>query len=759
MIKRIKLRSLFIGGCITLFFLVLVGRVFWIQVLQGDFWQKRAADTWAHTTIIRAQRGQITDRNGSMLASDVPAYTVVVEPDVIQEQGIRDEVVEGLHGILNKPVSELEELIDAKDKDGNLYKNREVRNEGWKVDQEVADKITEFAKKLEKEHDIRETGVGWVKDQKRYYPKDSLAAHVLGYTDRDGKAVAGLEYFYDKLLKGTDGYLDYQSDGKGVKLPDAAETYKPVVNGDKLRLTIDSTIQYYIEDAMKEAYDEYQPKSMTVIAADPNTMEILGMANLPTFNPNEYWKTQDQGDFYNHAIKSIYEPGSTFKIVTLAGTVQEKLFDPNAKFQSGQIRIKGYSRPLHDIKRAGWGQITYLEGVKRSSNVAFVKLGYEMLGQDKLKQYIDNFGFDEKTGIDLPGEVKGRITPEWPVEFATLAYGHGKVQVTPIQQLAAVSAVANGGKLLKPHMVKEIADPNTGKVTVTKPEVVRQVISAETAKKTGSYLEQVVADQEIGTGRHAYIEGYRVAGKTGTAIKVEGQNYDNSKVLVSFIGYAPVNDPKIAVIVIIDEPNAEVGGGTAAAPVFKKIVSQSLEYMGVPKVYTEKDKKAGKAQTAAASVRKTPNLVGQNMKSAKEELIDQGFDFESVGGGPSVVSQYPAAGTALSSGQKVYLLSEQGDKPTIPDLRGESLRDALEVLTLLKVGIQVDGEGYVSKQQESVNNGKTKVSLTLKPDEQMGEESDTASAEAGDPSTQPTSELTSELTSDLNTGENAASSN
>ncbi|MFD1772959.1 penicillin-binding transpeptidase domain-containing protein [Paenibacillus rhizophilus] len=757
MIKRIKLRSLFIGGCITLFFLVLVGRVFWIQVLQGDFWQKRAADTWAHTTIIKAQRGQITDRNGSMLASDVPAYTVVVEPDVIQELGIRDEVVEGLHGILNKPVPELEDLIDAKDKDGNLYKNREVRNEGWKVDQEVANKITEFEKKLEKEHDIRETGIGWVKDQKRYYPKNSLAAHVLGYTDRDGNAVAGLEYFYDKLLKGSDGYLDYQSDGKGVKLPDAAETYKPVVNGDNFKLTIDSTIQYYIEDAMKEAYEKYQPKSMTVIAADPNTMEILGMANLPTFNPNEYWETQDQGDFYNHAIKSIYEPGSTFKIVTLAGTVQEKLFDPNATFQSGYIMIG--KRRLNDL-RGGWGEITYLDGVKHSSNVGFVKLGYEMLGRDKLIQYIDNFGFDDKTGIDLPGEVKGRITPEWPVEFATLAYGHGKVQVTPIQQLAAVSAVANGGKLMKPHMVKEIEDPNTGKTTVTKPEVIRQVISADSARKTGSYLEQVVADQKIGTGRHAYIEGYRVAGKTGTAIKVGANGeYDRTKNLVSFIGYAPVNDPKISVIVIMDEPKGDVGGGTAAAPVFQKIVSQSLEYMGVPKVYAETDKNGKKSGDNAVSARTAPNLVGQTMKSAKELLIDQGFDFESVGGGPSVVSQYPAAGTALSSGQKVYLLSEQGDKPTIPDLRGESLRDALEVLTLLKVGIQVDGEGYVSKQQESVNNGKTKVTLTLKPDEQMGEESDTVSTEAGDPSTQPTSESASESTSDLNTGENAASSN
>ncbi|MNM14114.1 Penicillin-binding protein 2B [compost metagenome] len=735
MVKRIKLRSLFIGGCITLFFLVLVGRVFWIQVLQGDFWQKKASDTWAHTSIIKAQRGEITDRNGTVLASDVPAYTIVVDPEVIHTQGIRDEVVQGLHEILNKPVSELEKLVDAKDEKGNFWKSREVRNEGWKVDQTVVDKVIALRDKIEKEHGIRETGIGYVSDQKRYYPKNSLAAHVLGYTDREGKAVAGLEAFYDEQLKGTNGSLNYQSDGNGVKLPNAAETFKPVVNGDNLKLTLDSTIQYYIEDAMKEAYDEYHPKSMTVIAADPSTMEILGMANLPTFNPNEYWATQDQGDFYNHAVKSIYEPGSTFKIVTLAGTVQEKLFNPNATFQSGSIRIKGYSKPLHDINRSGWGTISYLEGVKRSSNVAFVKLGYEMLGKERLKQYIRNFGFDTKTGIDLPGEAKGVLSPQYSVEYATLAYGHGKVQVTPIQQLAAVSAIANGGKLMKPYLVKEIDDPNTGKATTTKPEVVRQVLTEESAKQTGLYLEQVVADQDIGTGRHAYIEGYRVAGKTGTTIKPDGKGgYDYTKNVVSFIGYAPVNDPKIAVIVIVDDPKTEGGGGAVAAPIFKKIVSQSLEYMGVPKTYTDQDKKT-KTQTEAAVTRKAPDLTGQTMKSARQLLLNQGYDFETVGNGDKVISQYPVAGTALATGQKVYLLSEQTGNPSIPDLKGTSLRDALEILSLLKVGIQVSGEGYVTEQSVAQKNGKAEVTLTLKPNEQKdGAEAsgDDAEASGGD---------------------------
>ncbi|OKP91110.1 stage V sporulation protein D [Paenibacillus helianthi] len=729
MVKRIKLRTLFIGGCITLFFLVLVGRVFWLQILDGEYWQNKAASQWAHSATIKAVRGEIEDRNGNVLASDVPAYTVVVNPEVIAEQGIGQEVIDGLHNLLGKPVDELKPLIEAKDnKTGKYLKNREIRNEGWKIDKALKDKVVAFYEELGKKHDIRETGVGYVTEQKRYYPKGTLAAHILGFTDRDGKAIMGLEKYFDKQLKGTDGKLHYQSDGKGVKLPNSKDTYQPVVNGSNIKLTIDSTIQYYIQEAMQKAYDKYKPKSISVIAADPNTMEILGLANMPTFNPNEYWDTnQNAAGFYNHAIKSRYEPGSTFKIVTLAGVVQEKLFNPDDKFQSGQIYIKGYSKPLHDINRVGWGKISFLEGVKRSSNVAFVKLGYEMLGQDRLLKYINEFGFNEKTGIDLPGETIGIVNPDKnkSVENATLAYGHGKVLVTPIQQLTAVSAIANGGKLMVPHVVKEITDPNTGKKTITQPEVVRQVISKESARETGGYLEQVVADQVKGTGRHAYIEGYRVAGKTGTAIKVNGTDYDRNKVLSSFIGYAPVNNPKIAVIVIIDEPQGENGGnggGAVAAPVFQEIVSQALPYMGVPKVSTNSaDSTSKTVKSTTAALRSTPDLTGKTVQAARQLLIDQGFDFEAVGQGTNVVSQYPEKGTLLAVGQRIYLLSQQGDKPVIPDLRGQSLRDALEVLSLLKVGISVDGEGYVSGQTEGTKNGKTQVTLSLKPMNEHGE--------------------------------------
>ncbi|BFH61479.1 penicillin-binding transpeptidase domain-containing protein [Paenibacillus azoreducens] len=719
MVKRIKLRTLLLGGFITLLFVVLIFRMFSLQIVQGREWHERGAAKWVKESDIPAERGIITDRNGDALAINAPAYTVVVSPKIIQANGLEDMIVDGLHQILGKDVNELKEIMIAKDpKSGDFAKSREVRNEGWKIDENKKTQIDKLNEKLKEalkgKKKGQETGLGLIKESKRYYPKGSLASHVLGYTDRQGNPVAGLEIYMNKVLEGDKGHLKYESDTSGDKLPNSEEIYKAPVNGKNIKLTIDDTIQYYIEDAMKEAYDKYQPISMTVIAADPKTMEILGMANLPTFDPNTYWNTQDQQDFFNYAVKATYEPGSTFKIITLAAAVQEKLFDPNAKFKSGQIMAPGTRTPLHDIVRSGWGTISYLEGVKRSSNVAFVKLG-EMLGKERLLKYITDFGFGKKTGIDLPGEIAPEIRLPGPVETATASYGHG-VSVTPIQQLAAISAVANGGKLLKPQIIKETYDPNNGTTEPYKAEG-RQVISPEAAKETSGYLEQVVADQSIGTGRHAYIDGYRVAGKTGTAVKSINGQYDYSKSVVSFIGYAPVNDPKIAVIVIMDQPNdSTVGGGKVAAPVFKKIVQQSLQYMGVPKTTTTKTESGSKNDAIQAQNRPpAPDLVQKSIADAEKQLLKSGIAFDTLGKGPTVMKQFPAKGTPLNPGQRIYLLTETDKTMEVPDLRGESLRDALDVLTLMKVAVNVNGEGYVAGQQVVNQGGKRIVQLTMKP--------------------------------------------
>ena len=296
--------------------------------------------------------------------------------------------------------------MTAKKADETYYRNREVRPEGWKIDKSLKDKVEQAVADLKDQTDQKDVGIYLTSEKKRYYPKNDMASHLLGYLDMDGKPVMGLEMSMDDKLRGKEGEIVYEKDGNGIILENGTVKFNPSKDGDNVMLTIDINIQHYVEDAIKQAWDEYKPKSITAIAADPQTGEILGMANLPDFNPNQYW-TAKTSDFYNSAIKALYEPGSTFKIVTLSGAVQEGLFNPDDKYKSGSIKIPGRPTPIRDIKREGWGEITYLEGLKRSSNVAFVHLGYEKLGADRLINYIKKFGFGQKTGIELRGESWG----------------------------------------------------------------------------------------------------------------------------------------------------------------------------------------------------------------------------------------------------------------------------------------------------------------------------------------------------------------
>lgn len=423
-------------------FLVLLLKVFWIQVVSGEYWHNLVVTQVEKDQVIQPKRGTITDRKGNVLATDAPAYTVVVNPTIIQEYDLENEVVAKLHQLLKTPEDELRRHLSAKDKAGNYLKNREIRNGGWKVDPEVKAQVDTFKEYLKDKYQVI-GAVDTVQGSKRYYPENKLASHVLGYQRKDGTAGMGLEAYYNKELSGTAGKLLYQRDRKGVPLQGSGSVYEPAQNGKNLKLTIDDTIQYYIEDAMQEAIAKYNPKTMTVVAADPKTMDVLGMATYPNFNPNTYGSTPLE-NFRNNATQSIYEPGSTFKIVTLAAAVQEKVFNPNESYQSGMIRVGGWD--IRDVSR-NWGTLTYLQGVKRSSNVGFVHLGLDKLGGERLKKYINNFGFGVKTGIDLPSESTGAITfhTQYKSEVATASYGHGRVQVTPIQQVAAISAIANGG--------------------------------------------------------------------------------------------------------------------------------------------------------------------------------------------------------------------------------------------------------------------------------------------------------------------------
>ncbi len=714
-VKRIKLRTLFVGGLITLLFLVLFTRIFWVQVVKADFWLGEAKKIWAASDTIPAERGTITDRNGNLLAMNIPAYTVVVNPKVIQELGIEDQVADGLSKILGKPKADIVKQVSFRNAKGEYSQYRELRPEGLNIEKKKSDEVAKLSVQIKKDLEEKrgkkisgsDMGITLIKGSKRLYPNNTLAAHLLGFVNKQGDPVIGLEADFNDVLKGTDGKIVYEKDGNRVQVDNGTAKLVPAVNGKNIKLTIDNEIQHYVQDAIQEAYDLYKPQSITAIVADPNSMEVLGMANLPTFDPNSY-SSSNPINFNNLAVGGTYEPGSTFKIVTLAGAVQEKMFNPNEEYMSGRISVPG--QDVYDIKRSGWGPITYLEGLKRSSNVAFVHLGMERLGKEKLTDYIRNFGFGTKTGIEIKQEVRGSLNIQGKSDVARASFGQGPVSVTPIQQVAAVAAVANGGKLLKPHIVKEIDDPAADKKTETQKEQVRQVITAETSKLTSGFLEQVVSDSKIGTGRNAAIAGYRVAGKTGTAQKIVNGTYSKDKYVVSFIGYAPVSNPRFVVYVIVDSPSVpDPGGGKIAAPVFKKIVTQSLRYMGVKpdvSVPPSQDKKQPLT---------VPDLTGLTLAKAQQELKARGLASKAVGKGASVLKQMPAAGTIVSDSQSVYLVTEEENKLQLPSLAGSSLREALQLCSSVGRKCVTEGEGYVISQMEAKLNGEPVVKLTLKP--------------------------------------------
>lgn len=724
--KRVRNRSLIVGLFFTLFFMGIIVKVYWVQVVEASWLSKEAEERWRKDEVLRPNRGAILDRNGKTLAEDTAAYTVAVSPIIISQNKLEKEISSGLAAILapsqdaatiQKLEAKLFGLVTKTKADGQtLLSEVEIRNEGYKVDgdtkQKVEALIDTLKKSLEERTKFKSVGIYLKETQKRYYPFKRLASHTLGYIDKEDKAKSGLELALDEELKGIPGMLSREKDRMGVELPDAKVTYTPAVNGKHVRLTIDQTIQYYLENALQKSYDKWRPRSISAIAVDPRTMEILGMANMPDFNPNKYWDIPSADVFKNYAVASQFEPGSTFKLVTLAAARQEGLFNPNDFFQSGSIKVPGIT--IHDHNYVGWGRISYMEGLLKSSNVAFVKLGYEKLGGDKLKNYIESFGFGAKTGIDLPGEIPGIIPMRYPSEMATATYGQG-LTVTAIQETAAYAAIANGGKLMRPYIVKEVLDPQSHEVIrANQPQVIRQVVSEEVAKQVALDLEQVVANQEMGTGRRAYIPGYRVAGKTGTAqLVLPGEKtYAEGKWLISFIGFAPVDDPRILVAVIADLPDLKGDyhlGGEVAPPVFREIVSQSLSYLGVATAATPAN--MSNFQEAVT----VPDVTGLVVSAAKTSAAKDGLKTEVIGNGANVLKQLPQAGTEISPSQRVYLVTQEEESLAVPNLVGKSLRDAMEVCTLLNIKCKANGEGYVTSQTVNGNSEQRELILELKP--------------------------------------------
>ena len=627
--ERIKITFL----VMLILFIFIILRVFYIQVFDYKKLNEYASDLWSRNLPIEANRGLILDRNGVVLADNLTTTSLVLIPNQIKE---KEKATEELAKILNVSYDEMKK---------HVYKKTSIERvhpEGRRLSYDVAEKIS----------DLKLDGIYLVKEAKRYYPYGNLLSHSLGYVGIDNQGLSGLELEYDEYLTGKSGAIKYFSDAKGNKL-NVSDVYVEPQDGMNLYLTIDINIQKSIERELDNIVDMFSPDMALAVVMNPKTGEILGMGARPDYNPNTYQKYSQDVLSRNLPVWSSYEPGSTFKIITMATSVEEKIIDiENDHFyDSGSVNVDG--SVLKCWKAGGHGDQTFLQVLQNSCNPGFVKLG-QMLGKERLFSYIKKFGFGEKTGVDLNGEGQGILFPlekVGNVELSTTAFGQG-VSVTPIQQVTAVSAVVNGGYLYKPYIVKSIAEKETNTIIKeTEKTLVRKVISSDTSAIMRHALESVVAK---GGGKAAYIEGYRIGGKTGTAQKVKDGRYMVGNYIMSFMSVVPSNDPEAVFYLAIDNPkNTALLSSYTTTPIARRVLLDIIDALDI------KEQKEGMEKDLEWTDKimyQVPNVIGKSVKEAKKILSN--FTIEYTGTGETVISQSPDANTKLEDRGTVRLLLE-----------------------------------------------------------------------------------------------------
>ena len=611
-------------------FVAIIIKIFFTQFIDYKKINKLAYDLWNRNLPISADRGLILDRNGKVLAGNITTNSLYIIPKQVTNKKDTSKKLADILGV------SFEEMYKHVSKNTSIEK---VHPEGRNLSSEVTRKINKLNLK----------GVYLLKESKRYYPYRNVLSHVLGYVGIDNQGLSGLEMMYDDYLTGSGGSIKFVSDGKGNKL-NLSEKYVEPYAGLNLVLTIDLDLQLAIENELDIAMSKYHPDNALIVAMNPKNGEILGMASRPSFDNNNYKDYDIETINRNLPVWKTYEPGSTFKIITYASAIEEKVVNifEDTYFDTGKIKVA--SATLHCWKHEGHGYQTYLEVIQNSCNPGFVSLG-QRLGKEKLMKYIKKFGFGKKTGIDLNGEENGILFKEekmGEVELATTAFGQG-ISVTPIQQVKAVSAAINGGKLYTPYIVKGLNEPLTNAFVYEKKKNFEgTVISEDTSSLVRYALETVVAN---GTGHNAYLEGYRVGGKTGTAQKVSNGVYMSGNYILSFIGFIPADNPKLVLYVAIDNPhNVTQYGGTVAAPIAKNIFKSAVKILNIkkshdalPKEYTWLDEKYVNV----------PFVISKNVNDAKKEL--KGFKINYVGKGDKVINQMPHGNTLTKEGGDVVL--------------------------------------------------------------------------------------------------------
>lgn len=705
---RLLLVALVLG---VLCFAVVAAKIFYLQVVEFEEYQQRAISQQTRDKIIPAARGTIYDRNMKPLAISANVEMVTLEAKKIddEEQGLL--IAEKLSEILDVEYESVLAKVEAKGSYAVVKRQ---------VEKEVADQVRVFVD----EYDI--DSIFMEADTKRYYPYGNFLSHTLGFVGTDSQGLYGLEVYYEDELEGVDGRVIKAANSQGGEMPFDYEMYYEAEDGSSLILTIDEVIQHYLEKNLEMAYaDNRVADHVTGIVMDVNTGAVLAMANKPDFDLNAPFALSDEElnaqlavvaekkdisveelsdeerskarsdalgqKWLNQAVTYAYSPGSTFKILTASMALEENLVSTSTSFYCpGYKQVEDWN--ISCWKPAGHGQENLVEAIMNSCNPAFMEIG-SFIGRQNFYKYYKAFGLNEKTGIDLPGEAVGSF---WDIEemnvvdLAVASFGQN-FTITPLQLITAVSAVANGGDLVTPHLVDRIVDADGNTIASSETNVVRQVISEETSEVMSDMLEQVVSK---GTGKNAYVAGYRVAGKTGTTEKIAEQlaeDRDDLRVS-SFIAYAPADDPQVAVLVLLDEPTVyPVTGGVTVAPVIKRILSDVLPYLEVEAVYTE-----GEQQKMDTVV---PNMVGMNAEQAKAAAQAEGLAVRTVGSGDTVTAQVPSYSATVSRNSTVvlYMGSEvPADTVTVPDLSNLGVWEVRVRLSNLGLYYKSSGTEYGS---------------------------------------------------------------
>ncbi len=714
-LNEIKRRTIIMVLAVICALVALVVRVAYWQIIRGDELSEKAKAQQQGSSIITASRGNIYDRNGKVLAESASVNTLICNPEDVKADGDADVIAARLSPVIGMEQEDIKKLITKNARYQVIKKrlsNEESENVKKLLDSNVDSKIAKAF-----------SGIYFEDDSKRYYPFN-VAPHILGFTGYDNNGIQGIELTFDNELMGRNGSIETNQNANGTTLKQQqAEYINSASKGDDVVLTIDETIQHFLEKHLEEAVAEDKLKEGAAgIVMNPKTGELLAMSTKPDFDLNSPYSIEQfqkyaidfdygiaDGDgatpaptadpdnlsdeviasmrnkmWRNKAISDTYEPGSTFKIITAAAALEENVVSLDSTFYCPGFKIVA-DRKIGCANSEGHGPQTFVEGIRNSCNPVFMELGLR-LGYEKFMEYFSAFGLTEKTNVELVGEASSIYYHNQmsDVDIATSSFGQG-FQITPIQLITAVSAVINGGERMRPQIVKEIRNSN-GVIRTYEPEVISRVISEETSQKMREILESVVA-LPTSTGKNAYVKGCRIGGKTGTS---EKGNRNEGKRIASFIGFAPANDPEIVCLIMLDEPQIENKyGGTIAAPIVGEIIEDVLNYIGVEKQYTESEQPEIKVEI--------PDVRETDVNEARNEVADKNLYVKVVGDGDKVVDQLPKPGIMLKENSTVILYTEKQSKTetvTVPDLSGMSVSDAKYTLEMRGLNFEVVGAGH-----------------------------------------------------------------